>query len=150
MRTSRLSDLVAVRGDDTVRRDMQSLHALPDSHDKREASEESKGFSGEAARTQSGWDYGERLHAPRSLGRRCAAAITWRNVFKRRAKGQGSALPLQRQSDSHLPAASHRIECEVHAREAERDAKVEILLEGRQSLHAGGADHVPNCEARWA
>jgi hypothetical protein len=70
MRPDHVSDLVAIGSDNTAGGDVQGLHSLPHPHDEREAGEETKGFSGEAARTQSGWDHGERRHARRSSGGR--------------------------------------------------------------------------------
>ena len=81
MLPDRLGDLVTVGRDYTAVRNLERLHALPYAYNERQTSEEAKGFSREAARTQSGWDHGERLHARRSTGRSGAASITWRNVF---------------------------------------------------------------------
>ena len=68
VRADSLGDLVTVGGDHTSRRDVEGLDTLPDPDDQRQTGEEAKGFSGEAARTQPGWDHGKRLHARRSAG----------------------------------------------------------------------------------
>ena len=87
--THGVGDLVTVGGDHAPTRDLERLDALPDPDYQRETGEEAKGFSGEAARTQPGWDYGERFHAQRSAGQKTqeAAPITERNVGGRGARG---------------------------------------------------------------
>ena len=81
VRANGVGDLLTVRGNDAAARDVKRLDALPHSDDEWQTGEEAKGFSGEAARAQSSWDHGERLHARRSAGQGWAASVTSSNVF---------------------------------------------------------------------
>jgi hypothetical protein len=60
-----LRDLVAVGGDHDAVGDAEGADTLEDPDDDGDASELTKGLSGEPSGAQSSWDDGERLHAIR-------------------------------------------------------------------------------------
>ena len=131
MVTCGAGDLVTVSGDHAALHDLHRLYTLPHPDHERETSEEAKGFSGEAARTQSGWDYGERLHARRSAGQEWAASVTPRNVGGSAlgCQGQGSATSTrERKAGTELGFSRRWVDDVVHAREAQRQSQAEVLV----------------------
>ena len=124
-----VGDLVTVGCDDAMGRDVERLDALPDADYQRQTGEEAKWFSGEAARTQPGWDHSERLHARRSAGQETqeAAPITDRNVFA--AAGRRNLVwgPTHRsashgQARADFPFPSCWIDGEIHTEETQSDS----------------------------